>query len=190
MGMIYSIVALIAFILYYIYDVNSITINHPFIARFFIIGSTILLLDNIAIIYHFHQAISFDIFFYLYLLGTIVFFGLLIYTLFFALPFNETYLESDAQVKVVKTGVYALSRHIGVFWFCLMYLCLSLMFNQRDYTIFALVSCFLNFVYIVIQDKYIFIKTFADYREYQQEVPFLIPNYHSIKKALLKRSSI
>ena len=42
---------------------------------------------------------------------------------FFALPFQQTYLEEAAERRAYDRGVYALCRHPGVLWFILFYLC-------------------------------------------------------------------
>ena len=48
---------------------------------------------------------------------------LLVYSLFFALPFQQTSLEEAAERRAYDRGVYALCRHPGVLWFILFYLC-------------------------------------------------------------------
>ena len=47
---------------------------------------------------------------------------LLIYALFFALPFQETYVVQNVGNKVCAQGMYALCRHPGVLWFTGFYL--------------------------------------------------------------------
>ena len=42
---------------------------------------------------------------------------------------------------------------------------------------------FLNFAYVCFQDRVTFPKTFCDYEDYQQKVPFLIPTRSSIRQA-------
>ena len=46
-----------------------------------------------------------------------IFFVLLIYTLFFALPFDKTYQNESEKRMAYTEGVYALCRHPGVLWF-------------------------------------------------------------------------
>ncbi len=50
------------------------------------------------------------------------FLALLIYTLFFALPFEETYCEENKLRAAYTEGVYGLCRHPGVLWFAGAYL--------------------------------------------------------------------
>ena len=46
-----------------------------------------------------------------FLTAAILFLGLLIYTLFFALPFDETYVKENHERLAYTEGVYALCRH-------------------------------------------------------------------------------
>ena len=41
---------------------------------------------------------------------------LLVYTLFFALPFHDTYIHGTTAPSLCRSGVYALCRHPGVLW--------------------------------------------------------------------------
>ena len=101
---------------------------------------------------------------------------LLVYSLFFALPFQQTYLEEAAERRAYDRGVYALCRHPGVLWFILFYLCCWLA-RGSDALFWAWVLfSLLNVGYIVLQDLYIFPRTFGNYGEYRKTTPFLIPN--------------
>ena len=57
-------------------------------------------------------------------LGGFLFLCLLIYTLFFALPFEETYCEENKLRAAYTEGMYGLCRHPGVLWFAGAYLCM------------------------------------------------------------------
>ncbi len=54
----------------------------------------------------------------------VFFFGLLVYTLFFALPVEASYARPGEERGACTTGVYALCRHPGVLWFAGLYGCL------------------------------------------------------------------
>ena len=56
----------------------------------------------------------------------IFFLALLLYTLFFALPFSATYAPGSGPAPLCRTGVYALCRHPGVLWLSLFYFSLWL----------------------------------------------------------------
>ena len=62
----------------------------------------------------------------LLLAGAALAFAALIYCLFFALPFEQTYADQDSGSRVCRSGVYALCRHPGVLCFAVMYLLLGL----------------------------------------------------------------
>ena len=57
-------------------------------------------------------------------IGAMCFLALLIYTLFFALPFEETYCEENRLRAAYTEGVYGLCRHPGVLWFAGAYFCM------------------------------------------------------------------
>jgi len=185
--MLYYIAVILVFLLYIVYDINSLTINNVILSKLFMIGSIILLVVNITLFSKLVGSITLNISTVIFMLLAVLFFILLIYTLFFSLPFKDTYVDEEKSRKVVKTGMYSLSRHIGVLWFILMYVCLTLVFQNHIFTIFSLISCLMNLIYILFQDNYSFIKLFDDYDEYKKEVSFLIPSINSIKKFVSKR---
>ena len=91
---------------------------------------------------------------------------LLCYTLFFALPFEETYVRESRGRRVCRTGMYALCRHPGVL------------------LVLAVSGSVLDLLYAVFQDVWTFPKTFCDYEEYRREAPFLIPRPSSVVRCL------
>lgn len=98
----------------------------------------------------------------------------LVHTLFFALPFEDTYMESDS-IPVIDQGVYGLCRHPGFWMLTLIYLFLWLFFNSQAMKAGFILYTVCNFIYILIQDKYIFPQYITGYDEYKKSVPFLIP---------------
>jgi protein-S-isoprenylcysteine O-methyltransferase Ste14 len=114
----------------------------------------------------------------------VVCFCLLIYTLFFALPFQDTYLETGGSPKIYKDGMYALCRHPGVLWFIGFYIFLGLMLKIPLLIAAAVVFSLLNLLYVVFQDNWTFMKMFSDYDLYKKETPFLLPNLDSIKRCI------
>ena len=107
---------------------------------------------------------------------------MLIYTLFFALPFNATYVSGDSGLCTY--GVYALCRHPGVLWLAGFYLCLWLAFGTSELlAAFALFTVF-DILYVLFQDNWTFMKMFSDYRSYKDTTPFIVPSWKSIKKCI------
>ena len=178
-----NICGIIAFFMMYIYDLNLIYLGNKIFKKFFAMGSIILVFATLAnIIIYFPKKIDahFIIFLGLALLAAIG----LIYTLFFALKFDDAYKNTENKQPCVKTGVYALCRHPGVHMMILMYLCLYLAF-QNETMLFMLIGFnLLNIGYVILQDIIIFPKQFVDYDKYKKIVPFLVPTIKSIRSCI------
>ena len=175
---------LVAFALYLIYDINSFTRQVKFVHSFFMIGTGLIGVATVMDLWNAWKAGAFsgigDI---ALLAGAAVWFGALIYCLFFALPFEETYQEQNTEKHVYSGGAYALCRHPGILCFFGMYLCLGLAALPTGMIVNGMVFSFLNLLYAWFQDLVTFPKTFCDYTEYQKTVPFLIPTKASIRMA-------
>ena len=111
------------------------------------------------------------------LIGSVI---MIIYSLFINLPFVKTYVANGVGDRLVKTGLYALVRHPGVYGFILVMLSLFLVSGSSLLLIAAPVWILLNISLVVIQDKFIFTRMFHGYEQYQRETPMLIPNRRSI----------
>jgi protein-S-isoprenylcysteine O-methyltransferase Ste14 len=110
--------------------------------------------------------------------------------LFVNLPFRKTYVETGVGDKLVKTGLYALVRHPGVYWVASFFFSLVLISKSSLMLIAAPIFVFLNTTHVILQDKYFFVKMFDGYDRYQKETPMLVPNRRSIKAFInsLKKS--
>lgn len=183
--MIYISMGLLAFLLFAAYDINSVTSKKTSINHFFFLGSILLIVATAGIIIESFHGIKWDLL-GMSILGffSLVFLILLIYTLFFALPFNETYVQGNATPKVCQRGLYALCRHPGVLWFMGFYLFLWLTLKIPLLLLAGIVFSACNFVYIIFQDHWTFPQLFADYNDYKKHTPFIIPNFKSIKRCL------
>lgn len=183
--MTFVFMGIMAFILFLLYDINSIIMKNKLINYCFFLGVALLMTATMGIIISSRGQIAAGVL-RIVLFGTVaaVFLILLVYTLFFALPFKDTYTDKDAARKVCKSGVYALCRHPGVLWFTGFYLFLGLSVNLPLLLIAAFLFSLLNLFYVIFQDKWTFIKTFQDYDQYKIETPFLIPNPNSLKHCI------
>lgn len=114
----------------------------------------------------------------------VLFLAVLVYTLFFALPFRSTYVDPTQRRPVCRSGMYALCRHPGIIWFSLLYAALYLAVPIPATLWGGAVLCGGNLLYIVVQDLWTFPHTFFDYDAYRKEVPFLIPTSKSLRRAL------
>ncbi len=117
-----------------------------------------------------------------FLLLSLIFLFLLIYSLFLELPFSKTYGGKKYNDGLVDTGTYALCRHPGVLWFFFMYLFYALYTESVPLLMAGLIWTSLDVIYVVLQEKYFFIKIFKDYEEYKKSTPMLIPNVESWKR--------
>lgn len=183
--MLYIVMGLLAFLLFVAYDINSVTAKNKIINSFFFLGSFLLIMATVGIIISSFQDIKWDWpWLSIFAIMAVVFLSLLIYTLFFALPFNETYLKSHTSATVYRNGFYALCRHPGVLWFVGFYFFLWLTLKIPLLLAAAIIFSCCNFGYIVFQDNWTFTRVFSDYHEYKKQTPFIIPNLQSIKRCL------
>lgn len=184
--MFFILIGLLAFLLFTVYDINDVIFKNNIISRFFFLGSFLLIFATAGIIVESFNAIRWDLWrVSIFGMLSLFFLILLIYTLFFALPFNETYITSKGSPRVYRNGFYALCRHPGVIWFAGFYFCLWFALQIPVLLWAAIVFSSCNFIYIVFQDHWTFIRAFEDYHDYQKSTPFIIPNFESIKRCLL-----
>lgn len=173
----YLIPGILGFVSCCLFDINKIRWQSSKLNISFVLGILLILFSTACcIIQSDFSQISwpFTLVQLLYILGFVFSSCGLIYTLFFALPFEDTYMESDS-VPVISSGVYGLCRHPGFWMLTLVYLFLWLFFDSQPMKAGFLLYTVCNFIYILIQDKYIFPQYIRGYEEYKKSVPFLIP---------------
>ena len=179
------------FLLYLLYDINSFTAHVRLPRIFFMLGSILI---ATATVLDFHSARKMGaiagITDLLLLAAGIACFAALIYCLFFALPFEKTYVEQENGRTVYDGGVYALCRHPGVLCFAAMYLFSGLAALPEDLLLHGSIWSILNVVYAWFQDRVTFPRTFCNYESYQKRIPFLIPTKDSVYLALDSWSSL
>jgi protein-S-isoprenylcysteine O-methyltransferase Ste14 len=173
--------AILPFLMFILYDINSVKWGIAGLRLLFFAGSVLIVINTIAIIVNNYSEHSVE---FLYLAPACLCLLMLMYALFFALPFQETYASGKNPSSLCRTGLYAMCRHPGALWFAGFYLFLSLMFPSRGLVLFSVLSCACNFLYVAFQDDWSFPRTFSDYRGYKKEVPFLLPTRSSFRKGL------
>lgn len=175
---------LAGFLLYLLYDINSFLWQLRLLRSFFMLGTACIVgataLDLAAAIQAHAFSGAADI---LFLLGACICFAALIYCLFFALPFKETYATQENNRHVYDGGVYALCRHPGILCFFGMYLLLGAAALPEKLLMHGMIFSFCNLVYAWFQDCITFPKTFCDYEDYKKRIPFLIPTGDSFRLA-------
>ena len=173
-----------AFSLYFLYDINSFHWKTRIFRFAFLFGTLLIAIATGLDLFHAWKVHAFSgIGDWFLLAGGFLWIVLLIYCLFFALPFQQTYTKQSTGNHVYKGGVYALCRHPGILCFFFLYLMLGLAALPENLLQNGMLFSLLNLLYAWFQDCVTFPKTFCDYREYQNTVPFLIPTRASIRMA-------
>lgn len=161
---------LTAFGLFFLYDWNRVFVKKRWVSPFFSIGCLLLLIVGGRLIRSAWTEGN-----RLWLIPALCFFAVLIYTLFFALPFDDTYRQEADGHSVCRNGMYGWCRHPGIWWFFGCFICLGLAGRQAEGLLLCLCLSALNLGYAWYQDRFIFVQEFSDYKDYQKSVPFLIP---------------
>ncbi|MCF0133763.1 MAG: hypothetical protein HUJ72_07845 [Blautia sp.] len=198
--MIWFVGGIAAFGCFVLYDLNSVLWKKRALHSCFLTGCILLLGMTLYMLISGSATVDHGVRFWVFFLAAVVFVVLLIYTLFFALPFGETYLakEGDAQGKlyahrhaekerkpeVYNRGMYALCRHPGVLWFFLFYFFMGIALYPAAFLYPGLFYSALNVGYVVLQDVWTFPETLNGYGQYKRETPFLLPDKESIRSCL------
>lgn len=175
---------ILGFGLCYLYDFNTVLWHKKWLHIFFFLGNIFIIAGTLCILIPAWISIHMHVRFFISIILSVLFLMLLIYTLFFAIPFDTTYIHENTLRHAYTDGVYALSRHPAVLWFTGLYFSLWLLILTTVSAITFLIYILMDILYVILQERFIFLKTFDDYREYQMNTPFLIPNRDSIKKCI------
>ena len=182
--MLSTILGTAAFLLYLIYDINSFRWSRRLPRSFFLIGTLMLAAATaIDLIDALHRSAFSGILDWVCLFPAALSFLALVYCLFFAIPFDETYTEQISGRPVCDRGAYALCRHPGILCFFLFYLFLGIAALPGRLLWNGLLFSCLNLAYAAFQDRFTFPKTFCNYDRYRETVPFLIPTRASVRRA-------
>lgn len=178
----YILLGSFAFVLFVLYDINSVAFHFKWMHGSFMLGCFILCAATAGVVAVSVDTTAVNILRLCFGGGvSLLFLLLLAYTLFFALPFEETYVESKTASGICRDGVYALCRHPGVLWFTGFFFSLWAALGKPLLLAAALTFSLLNVLYVVFQDNWTFIKIFAEYDVYKKSTPFLFPTLRSIR---------
>ena len=179
------VLGITAFALYLVYDLNSFLWQRKWMRTLFAAGSLLLVSATALAVYTAVKAHGFGGWTDGLLVAlSLLFAAGLAYSLFFAIPFDETYARQSTGRVVCRRGVYAMCRHPGILFFFGMYLCAGLAALPAPALLMnGMIFSALNLAYAWFQDCVTFPKTFCDYHDYQKSVPFLIPTKASLEKA-------
>lgn len=171
----------IGFLCCFLYDYNTIRLKKGFLHPFFSIGCFLIAASTVLVIRDYWPQRGTSFFSStVFLAAALLFLILLTYTLFFALPFDETYMKKSHERPAYMEGVYALCRHPGVLWFAGFYFSLAGFLGSVKALRFFIILIMWNILYICYQDGIVFPETFSNYEAYRHSTPFLIPNRDSI----------
>ncbi len=182
--MIQLCMALLGFALLFLGDYNSIKwkcgiLRPAFFGGFGLIAAAVI--TDLSLAFYEGAVRNFDF----VLLGLGFFFlCCLLYTLFFAIPFYESYVDEQKERKTYRGGLYGLCRHSGVWFFFFCMVCFGVAALPTPFLYRGLFYTALNIIYSYFQDKFIFPKVFTDHGDYCGEVPFLIPTSQSLCRFL------
>lgn len=167
-----------SFALFILYDLNQIGKNRKALKLLFPVGIVILMAVSLKIAWFSVVVYEINVIMMIVCgIAAVVFFGLLIYTLFFAVPFDSAYVQGSKQ-KLCTTGVYGICRHPGVLFLAGVYIFSALALGKRDLLIAGVIFTVCNIVYVAVQDRWIFPKVFEGYDDYQKTTHFLLPFGH------------
>lgn len=161
------------FLLFFLYDYNRVYGKNKWMSRFFLLGCAGQIGAGGVLLWAAWRMPRTG--WLLWLLAASVFLAALIYTLFFALPFDSTYCKEADGHKVCRSGIYGRCRHPGIWWFMGCFVCLGMACADGRRVAAGIVLSLLNLTYAWYQDRWIFPREFDDYDDYQREVPFLLP---------------
>lgn len=167
------LVGTIGFLLFFLYDWNRVFWKKRWIQTFFLTGCVCQIYVGVRLLSYIW--IRREPGWMIFAAVSVLCLAGLIYTLFFALPFDSTYCQEADRHKVCRSGIYGVCRHPGIWWFFGCFA--SLGAGCHDLGLFAcgIWLSLLNLAYAWYQDQWIFPEEFSDYRDYQKEVPFLLP---------------
>lgn len=183
--MIYIIIGCLAFVLLYIFDLNKVIFFSGILNYLFPLGIGLLFASALGIMLSNTGIYEVSLIRKL-VFGTLslVSLAILLSTLFLWLPFVNTYMRTNRQDEVIDTGMFALCRHPGVIWFFFLFLFLWLASDNIMMLWATIIWTVTNVLYVYIQDRWLFPKTFKGYETYKTKVPFLIPNRTSVHNCL------
>jgi len=104
----------------------------------------------------------------------------MLYSLFGSLPFKRTYLQKGVGDQLIKTGLYGVVRHPGVYGFAAVMLSLFLLSTSKLMAIAAPIWLGTDVILVIFQDVAVFGRMFPGYADYRKETPMLIPTLQSL----------
>jgi len=181
------LLGVIGFIFMFVFDILSMKQKVVLKYVFGIFGLVLLIFSIVQISF---TKSSLNVSMSLLIIGYVLFalsMSLLIYSVFYEVGFKQTY-KKQSEFELVTDGTYRLTRHPGVLWLFIVFLSISLMFQNYYMLIAGGIWTITNCIYVCMQEKFIFVKVFTGYKDYQESTPMILPNITSIKKTLQEKN--
>ena len=156
---------------------------HPLLNGLFAIGVGLLIIATAQILNVDQPLFTFTSIPILWVISGLGFIEM-IYALFFAFPFNKTYVKTSSNSDIITTGLYGLCRHPGVWGFFIFYLFAALATGNGTLLIAALVWTTMDILHVWIQDSLFFVKTLQGYTLYKKTTPFLFFGIKELRKLI------
>ena len=180
------IIGCLSFVLFCIYDFLKLGFLTKYGKVLFVAGILLLAGSTLGILVGDSHRVEIPIFMQLIWGGlALVSLLLLFFSLFFCVPFYDTYIKAAKTNTVVDTGMYALCRHPGVLWFGLFYLFLWLASGKNMILWAGILWTLMDIALVYVEDRWIFPKLLNGYEQYKRNVPFIIPDKGSIKTCII-----
>lgn len=180
--MLWLVCGIAAFLLFLLYDIAGITKRFRVFRVGFFAGCILLILSTGGLVVQEWAVAALHPLRMLWCIPALLCLLLLMYTLFFALPFSNTYTDNEPGHPVLcRSGVYALCRHPGVLWLSGFYLFLWLALGSGRLLAAFILYTLLDIGYVVFQDRITFTRLFDEYADYRKTTPFLLPTPASIR---------
>jgi protein-S-isoprenylcysteine O-methyltransferase Ste14 len=110
---------------------------------------------------------------------------LLCFSLFWEIPFRETYMSTHSHGRLVDTGTFALTRHPEVLWTALLFSSLFLITGGQMLLIACLLWIALLALRVYVMEKVYLERVFGEeYRQYQKGTPMMIPTRKSLQRCI------
>lgn len=162
------------FIFLFLYDLCQKYKQKTFALIFSIIGYTAIFSSMLFLLFSFKPKFEPMFSFILKAVMAVIFFLLLLYSLFFEIPLKNTIV--GRKIRIARSeGTYGIVRHPGFLWFFFLNLSLILIYREIHFTIISASLVTMDFLLVLIEDHFIFPHIFSNYKDYKKEVPFLIP---------------
>jgi protein-S-isoprenylcysteine O-methyltransferase Ste14 len=118
--------------------------------------------------------------------------GLMVYSLYAALPLDKTYIKTGISNQLVTRGLYTLVRHPWLMFFAISMVGLTLGSRSMLALEAGLAWTILSVALVYLQDRKLFPRMFSGYNLYQKTTPMFLPTKNSVNAFIegLKRNKV